>query len=316
MRLPASGKSLQGLKIMADISRQEILVRGKPTEFLSIGKSLNEDPKKILLIIPGNPGVVSYYREFMQHLYDGVRDTHSVWAVSHAGHSHTPSLSFWPSNQHVYDLEEQVLHKMAFIMDHVPKGAQITLIGHSIGSYIILRLLKAMEAHSEINIEKNYLLFPTIERMKVSPNGEKLWPWLSYFRWLVIFFTVLAYILPVTVKQTILKLYFSRKEISEGSLKATIELLHPKIIQNVLWMAYNELKYVNDADKETVSKYKDKLVFYYGASDGWCPQLYRTELLQKIDGLTSFLCEEGFPHAFVLSKSEGVAKKVVGWIAS
>ncbi|XP_068236537.1 lipid droplet-associated hydrolase [Palaemon carinicauda] len=314
MQLPFSGKSVQGLKIMAKICRQEILVRGKPTEFLSLGKSLNEDPKKILLIIPGNPGVVSYYREFMQYLYEGVQDTHSVWALSHAGHSHTSHLPFWPSKEHVYDLDEQVEHKIAFIMDHVPKGTQITLIGHSIGSYIILKLLKAMEAHSDVTFEKNYLLFPTIERMKITPNGQMLWPLFSYLRWLTVFLTIFAYVLPSAVKEFILKLYFSKKDISEGSLKATIELLHPKIIQNVLWMAYAELVYVINADIETVSKHKDKLVLYYGASDGWVPQFYRTELLQKIDGLTSFLCEEGYPHAFVLSKSEGVAKKILSWI--
>lgn len=39
---------------------------------------------------PGNPGVVGYYRIFMQTIHSMCDYKHPVWAVSHAGHCVTP----------------------------------------------------------------------------------------------------------------------------------------------------------------------------------------------------------------------------------
>lgn len=42
----------------------------------------------------------------------------------------------------IYGLSGQVEHKMAFLRTHVPKETKLVLIGHSIGSYICLQILK------------------------------------------------------------------------------------------------------------------------------------------------------------------------------
>lgn len=39
---------------------------------------------------PGNPGMVGFYRTFMQTIYSTCGYTHPVWAVSHAGHCAPP----------------------------------------------------------------------------------------------------------------------------------------------------------------------------------------------------------------------------------
>ncbi|XP_071524363.1 lipid droplet-associated hydrolase [Panulirus ornatus] len=298
------------------VVRREILVRGHPTEVLSLGQSLDENPKSIILIIPGNPGVASYYVSFMQAIYSHLSNKHAVWTISHAGHCCTSDISFWPDDSHVYNLKDQINHKISFIQDYVPREARITLIGHSIGCHIILKILKSFKPHSEVTIAKNYLLFPTIERMRITPNGERLWPVLSYFRWLVILLTACVFILPERVKEKILRWYFRASHVPDCFFQATIELFHPKVMQNVLWMAFNELVQVCEADIETISKFKSEIVFYYGATDGWCPRVYRDELMLKVEGLHAILCKNGYQHAFVMEHSEPMGEILFEWISS
>lgn len=42
----------------------------------------------------------------------------------------------------IYGLRGQVEHKIAFLRAHVPKETKLVVIGHSIGSYIALQILK------------------------------------------------------------------------------------------------------------------------------------------------------------------------------
>lgn len=42
----------------------------------------------------------------------------------------------------VFGLDGQIEHKLAFLRKHVPRGTNLLLIGHSIGCYIILEMMK------------------------------------------------------------------------------------------------------------------------------------------------------------------------------
>lgn len=42
----------------------------------------------------------------------------------------------------VFGLDGQVEHKLAFIRTHVPRETSLVLVGHSIGCYIILEMMK------------------------------------------------------------------------------------------------------------------------------------------------------------------------------
>lgn len=42
----------------------------------------------------------------------------------------------------VFGLNGQIEHKLAFLRRHVPRGTSLVLVGHSIGCYIILDMMK------------------------------------------------------------------------------------------------------------------------------------------------------------------------------
>ncbi|XP_059516442.1 lipid droplet-associated hydrolase isoform X4 [Myotis daubentonii] len=108
-------------------------------------------PKLLIFIIPGNPGFSAFYVPFAKALYSAVNRRFPVWIISHAGHVLAPkdkkilAASDDPNAQEIkdiYGLRGQVEHKVAFLRTHVPKETKLVVIGHSIGSYFALQILK------------------------------------------------------------------------------------------------------------------------------------------------------------------------------
>jgi alpha-beta hydrolase superfamily lysophospholipase len=87
-----------------------------------------------------------------------------------------------------YSLEEQITITLeALTAQHIPSGplknqhyATITLIGHSVGAYILLELIaRIRKSSSPLNIRGGILLFPTVTHLAQSPSGVKVTPILN-----------------------------------------------------------------------------------------------------------------------------------------
>lgn len=57
-----------------------------------------------------------------------------------------------------------------------------------------------------------------------------------------------------------------------------------------------------------------QLIFYYGATDHWCPVQYYHDISRDFPGGDIRLCERGIRHAFVLDAGEEVANMTSEWI--
>uniref|UniRef100_A0A9L0JH11 Lipid droplet-associated hydrolase n=1 Tax=Equus asinus TaxID=9793 RepID=A0A9L0JH11_EQUAS len=140
------------------VHEEFILCCGVETQVLKCGpwtdlfndQSANR-PKLLIFVITGNPGFSAAYVPFVKALYSSVNKHFPVWVISHAGHALAPkdkkilTTSDDPNAQEVkdiYGLCGQVEHKLAFLRTHVPKEMKLVLIGHSIGCYISLQILK------------------------------------------------------------------------------------------------------------------------------------------------------------------------------
>lgn len=62
-----------------------VLVDDMPTRFITWGAWIDDlkDGENLILLIPGNPGLVDFYREFLKELHEKLQIP--VWAVSHLG---------------------------------------------------------------------------------------------------------------------------------------------------------------------------------------------------------------------------------------
>ena len=80
-------------------------------------------------------------------------------------------------------LDEQVIHKKIFLEENITPKSEIILTGYFIGA-CILHILKSCKRATEET--KSILLFPTIERMAISPSGRYVIPMVTYFKWFTI----------------------------------------------------------------------------------------------------------------------------------
>ncbi|KAF2368339.1 Lipid droplet-associated hydrolase [Trinorchestia longiramus] len=271
----------------------------------------------ITLIIPGNPGVVTYYEQFMVELYEKLHESSAVWAISHTCHT----INYPTSNSTV---NREVEHKVKFIRAHVPRGCRLRLIGHSIGCQMILKALDQLtgidagdQPADDFEISQCYMLFPTIERMRDSPRGQTLWPVLAYCRWLPPFMSSCLSILPNFIQEKFAGLFLfdgSGVPLLPSVVASFVTNIRPDIVRNMLDLAHDELETVVNLDVEAVSRHKSKLVFYYGTSDLWCPLQYKEELVKRVPGVVVYVCQRNISHAFVVRMAKEMAVELTSVI--
>ncbi|XP_078585174.1 lipid droplet-associated hydrolase-like [Branchiostoma floridae x Branchiostoma japonicum] len=293
-------------------------VDGTPTHVLKCGDfPPDQDNKLLYLIIPGNPGVVGYYDKFMRELYRAHGGRIPVWGVAHAGHVILPDhvrRKNSDASKGPYGLHDQIRHKISFIKNHVPRDANLILIGHSIGCYMMLEILKRCP---EVNVLKGVQLFPTIEHLKETPNCSRImWmmPLLSFFQRLAVFLAFLVSFLPDVIKRWLLKLVFVGYKLDQGALEASLNLFDPNVTNSCLFLGYQEFTQVREPDLRCIGQHLEKLIFYYGATDGWAPVSFYQRMKNIFPRGDIHLCERGFQHAFVLEGSAEMAGIVAGWI--
>ena len=74
---------------------------------------------------------------------------------------------------------------------------------------------------------------------------------------------------------------------------------------------------VTDLDRKTVERHINKLRFYYGATDHWCPTHYYDNIKALFpDHKHLYLCDRGFRHAFIIDASKPMASVIDGWLKS
>ncbi|XP_069829215.1 lipid droplet-associated hydrolase isoform X2 [Dendropsophus ebraccatus] len=297
---------------------------GAATQVLKFGpwrdlqKTSDEAPPKLLFfIIPGNPGVVGFYKTFMQSLYCGLNGKYPVWAISHAGLCTPPrGMDMTDENNHqiddVYGLNGQIEHKLYFLKQNVPADIKLVLIGHSIGCYIILEMMKRSP---ELKVFKSILLFPTIERMAQTPQGRVMAPLLCSLRYVVYMPMYLISLLPDFMKTFLVKFALrSIKSVDETVVGASLNLFKMECAANAMYMGSQEMVEVLERDNDTIKQHLNKLIFYYGATDNWCPVQYYEDIRKDFPKGNIWLCDKGYRHAFVLDSSKEVASLVINWM--
>ncbi|XP_057332896.1 lipid droplet-associated hydrolase [Microplitis mediator] len=269
--------------------------------------------KDLVFVIPGNPGIPDFYAGFIKALKSRLPPETPVWTIGHAGHVQPPKrmryLSNGDSKEPVYSLKDQLEHKVAFIEKYIPKDAKLHLVGHSIGCWMILQLLKNEEFAKRV--VKCYLLFPTIERMAETPNGKFLTRIVLRIAALIVFLCWLFSFLPMILRSILIRIfggYFAG--VTSKSLKPVEQLLDPPVLDRVFKLADDEMIKVQELDYDIIEKYSNKLWLYYGATDGWTPTHFYHQLKEKYQDINAEICQRGFRHAFVLTDEIEVGKMV------
>jgi pimeloyl-ACP methyl ester carboxylesterase len=151
----------------------------------------------IIYFLTGNPGLVEYYRTFLTHLYGVLtRDTASnrdiefqVYGRSYSGfemrvqdiktYKYRKIPPYGLQDQIRY-AEDDVVEVVEEVKDNGGKDVRVILVGHSVGSYIGLEIVRRLRAHGlagedfETRISGVVGLFPTVMDIARSESGMKM----------------------------------------------------------------------------------------------------------------------------------------------
>jgi len=232
--------------------------------------------------------------------------------VSHVGHTRH-------SGNNAFSLEDQILHKGKFLQGLCDglyhdlsflspnKPIEFVLLGHSIGSYICIKVKKR---YPQISVSHIINLFPTV---------RDLWWGLSpVVKFLTLpgvrhtFSTIVGY----TPKMLIEKLFESgvHSSLSKKYQNVVNEKIHYYTVMNVLYMAYTEYTSVYHIDseiKEVILNNGQDFVWIYGHTDPYTPHHFIDEMKSHFPNTPVYLCSDpSAEHAFCLRYSEPVAQDV------
>ncbi|CAI4232639.1 unnamed protein product [Auanema sp. JU1783] len=292
-------------------------------EALNLDSKGEEDNRVVILMIPGNPGNEGFYADFGKRLLrsllaraERIGDKKSqflFYTVSHLNHVVLPNelrSCAEPKYNDRFLLDVQVQHKLDFVKEYLPKGNKIYVLGHSIGSYMMLRILPYIK--DDYNIRKAIALFPTIEKMAETPNGLRLKRLLSALDmndWLTKSLTFWLDCLPVSLKKWLVSFNLGDAAPAEV-VSSAAELLHMHVFRNIVHMSSDELEKVCALDEQLISN-PSMIYFYYGTTDGWCPLSMGTEMESRMPKGHVVIDDKECEHAFVIRDGAVMADKLL-----
>ncbi|TVY90709.1 Lipid droplet-associated hydrolase [Lachnellula willkommii] len=307
----------------------------------------------LVYMITGNPGLIGYYDTFLKTLHNRLSDslrfppssnTFHVYGQSLAGFEDETSSEHMPASP--YSLEYQIQRSQKTLeglrIESGPrKGEQfdsIFLIGHSVGSYILLEIIQRLKkSSSPLKIKSGILLFPTVTHIAQSPSGVKistLFRIPDFPRTASIAARGLVWLAPEGVLKWLVGLV---ARMPPEAAEVTTRFLKSRMgIWQALQLAKEEMENITedrwDEDiwgiEQEVAEVKDerpKLIFYFGDNDHWVANHTRDALIaargqagRENDSSKPIMLidENGVDHGFCIRHSESIAEKVEVWIDS
>ncbi|KAF9979376.1 hypothetical protein BGZ73_000070 [Actinomortierella ambigua] len=273
---------------------------------------LQQKPRTVLFMIPGNPGLIDYYIPFLQTVHDTCQGPLDIFGASHLGHT---SGAHVKDPSRLYTLQEQVDNKIAIfdaLRARYPSNTRFIIAGHSMGAWLSLQVLKARPNHQ---IERIFGLFPTVHHILDTPNGQKLKNMFKPTASSIVAGTVTAlrFIFSAPpVLNAIVRLATGQD--AEMAKVTAHDLLHGHIVKNCLFLAGQEMATIRELDEDLVQKHGHKFVFYYGKTDEWSPIEHYHDMRDRFPQVESHLCSQGMKHAFVLGHGEAMGSLMGEWI--
>lgn len=151
----------------------------------------NDETQDFLIyMIPGNPGLISYYEPFLAAVHSLLLSSPTSRSANFyiCGHSLTgfDTLPDRQGYESPVGLSDQIIKSEKLLYDHINehrqsnaargKSLKVILMGHSVGAYILLELIrqhrqKIEEGEEDFDLIGGILLFPTITHLAKSPSG-------------------------------------------------------------------------------------------------------------------------------------------------
>ncbi|KAG4104525.1 hypothetical protein H8356DRAFT_1639741 [Neocallimastix lanati (nom. inval.)] len=291
-------------------SKEEIIdINGVSTKILYIkAENISENsPRTVVILVPGSPGIVDYYRRFMGQIYDTWDKKIDIYGIEHSGHTgrKLEGDNVLYSNQQLIDSKIKFFDMIKEKPEYANPDTKFYFIAHSLGGYMVLKLL---EARPISGIVKAFLIFPAIHEIEKTPSGNLSFKLIKYEfeRKLVCALTKSLDFLPVSFKASIVKTVAGQSE-DESEVTAK-ELLNSQALSNIIYLTQYEREEIKSIDEhlDFIREHMNELFFYYSTNDGWATKEHYELLKKRLPEHEKYnniqLDEDGIPHAFVIGK--------------
>ncbi|WOL12744.1 lipid droplet-associated hydrolase isoform X1 [Canna indica] len=276
-------------------SMEMCTVSGFPTELI---KMHSEESSLHILLIPGNPGIVSFYKDFVEEVYQLLEGQASITAIGHISHA----AKDWEHGR-MFSLEEQIKHKVDFIEQEFQSSEQpIILVGHSIGSYISLEIFKRLPQQVKHIIGLYPFLTLNKNSLKQSIIG-------SIVRSSIVSVTI-SYIvsflgsLPTWAQVAMVKMFLGQSWSTAAVAATCSHLLQYHTMRNVLYMAKTEFeKLSKEPDWMFMKRKQNQISLLFGIDDHWGPLAHFEEVSGQVPNLGLSVEREGHTHAFCCTEA-------------
>lgn len=239
--------------------------------------------KTHLYIIPGNPGIISYYEHFIENLKN---ENLKVDVLTYDSF-----LDF--SGQKLFSIENEITDKKNQILKLFDPKENNILIGHSIGSWISIKLMQ------EFNFDSCILIFPFLKK-SFSLNQISINLLLEYKDSFISFYDKIR---KNYFGKVFLNFYIESLNMSSNSKDITKkEFIKNDSLLNCFNLAKSEFDTLDfDFDFDLIKNIKNKLIFYYCENDMWAPK-NDYDLFLKLGYKTKLI--NNCSHDFCTKKNE------------
>jgi len=262
----------------------------------------------IAILIPGNPGLVHFYVPFLTTIHAKCNGKLPILACALVGH--TPHIN----NNRVFQdpgtvsLSAQVEHLVELVDAVAAIYDKVVLIGHSIGAWLSLQVLRARPDSVHIL----FLLFPTIAHIGTTPRGKSL-SWLFHPP-LPRLISVASYATRLIPLRVLSRLFHDWPQPQLAVLRSLLD--SPSAVYAALTMAHDEMETVKEPDVPLLQTFSSRIHLYYGEIDGWVGE-QKALLLKELELHMHVKIAHGpdnIPHAFVINHGEQVASQCYEWL--
>lgn len=318
----------------------------------------------LIFLIGGNPGYISYYEPFLSCLYAQLLKSSLsesarfyIFANSLAGFDNN-KLANGTNAPGPIGLEAQIENTEDLIYDQIKRHRtadpwgdtfpKVILIGHSVGAYILLEIIRRHKKRIEEKPEEDFdliggiLLFPTIVNIARSPMGLVASQYLKIPRIAQITGAVVQFWANLFPESLLYQLVRLVMRFPEHAASTTVRMLKSATgVRQALFLAKDEMEMITEdrwneevwgaaiaAGTNRQDTANQNLVFYWGRSDQWVAKHTREDLIAarghrapKGAGAlsddwkpTMFVDEDRIPHGFCIKHSDIMADMVSKWL--
>eukprot|EP00658_Telonema_sp_P-2_P035396 TRINITY_DN25748_c0_g1_i1.p1 TRINITY_DN25748_c0_g1~~TRINITY_DN25748_c0_g1_i1.p1 ORF type:complete len:266 (-),score=55.96 TRINITY_DN25748_c0_g1_i1:33-830(-) len=230
-------------------------------------------------MIGGNPCQPQFYEEFIRAVHRNGAGAMECRVMGHCGHDSSGELN----QGAVFSLEQQLEFHAAYLRSRLDGDRElgVVLCGHSVGAYIVLKLLRLLKSsHENHRVLRAILLFPTIMEIAATPNGRLQQRSLRWRKTYAAFVGGVSY-LPRCVRHSLIRKTQDGLETQED-VDAADEFVSFNAVNNALYMCGTEFEDIRELDADTLRAHADRTLVYFGATDDWAPLSHRDEILRQV----------------------------------